>query len=147
MGMLKEFKDFIVKGNAFDLAVGIVIGAAFGAVVNSLVADVIMPPLGAAMGGVDFADKGIVLVDAVAKDQPHPVTGIKMLKDAPPVVLAYGKFINALIALLVQGFAIFMVVKVINRLRRQEATAPSAPPAAPEDVLLLREIRDALSRR
>ncbi len=148
MGLISEFRDFIIKGNAIDLAVGIIIGAAFGAVVNSLVADVIMPPIGAAMGGIDFADKSITLVNAVPKGTKHPVTGIEAAADIKPVVLAYGKFLNACIALLIQGFAIFMVVKVINSARKRfEKQKDAAPPAAPEDVLLLREIRDSLKAR
>jgi len=149
MGLISEFRDFIIKGNAIDLAVGIIIGAAFGAVVNSLVTDVIMPPIGAAMGGIDFAEKGLVLVNAVPKGAKHPITGIEVATDIKPVVLAYGKFLNAMIALVIQGFAIFLVVKAVNsarkRFERQKDIGP--PPAAPEDVLLLREIRDALMAR
>lgn len=147
MGLIGEFKEFIVKGNAIDLAVGIILGAAFGAVVTSLVTDVIMPPIGAAMGGIDFADKGIELVKFVPKGEKHPVTGLEVIKDTPAVVLAYGKFINALIALLIQGFAVFMLVKAINVLRRKPEPAPATPPAPPEDVKLLTEIRDLLSKR
>jgi large conductance mechanosensitive channel len=146
MGLIGEFRDFIVKGNAIDLAVGIIIGAAFGAVVNSLVADVIMPPIGALMGGIDFSNLGVELVKAVPAGAEHPITGLtnETGKELAPVVLRYGKFINALIALLIQGFAIFMVVKGINKLRKP---APAAAPAGPpEDVLLLREIRDSLKR-
>ena len=142
MGLVSEFRDFIIKGNAIDLAVGIIIGAAFGAMVNSLVADVIMPPMGYVMGGADFADKKFILL---ADGATHPITG-KVLKE---VSINYGKFVNALIALLVQGFAIFIVVKMINTARkkfeRQKDVTP--PPAAPEDVLLLREIRDSLKVR
>ena len=147
MGLIGEFKEFIVKGNAIDLAVGIILGAAFVAVVNSLVTDVIMPPIGAAMGGIDFADKGITLVDAVPKGQKHPVTGFEVIKDTPAVVLAYGKFINAVIALLIQGFAIFMLVKLVNKLRRKPEPTPDVPPAPPEDVKLLTEIRDLLAKQ
>lgn len=149
MGLISEFRDFIIKGNAIDLAVGIIIGAAFGAVVNSLVTDVIMPPIGAAMGGIDFADKGFTLVKPLKAGEPHPVTGIVLAADTKPVILAYGKFLNACIALLIQGFAIFMVVKMINsarkRFEKQKDAGP--PPPAPEDVLLLREIRDSLKAR
>ncbi len=146
MGLIGEFRDFIVKGNAIDLAVGIIIGAAFGAVVNSLVTDVIMPPIGALMGGIDFSNLGVELVAAVPVGAEHPITGLtnETGKVLDPVVLKYGKFINALIALLIQGFAIFLVVKGINKMRKP-APAPAAP-ATPEDVLLLREIRDSLKR-
>jgi large conductance mechanosensitive channel len=151
MGLLKEFRDFIIKGNAFDLAVGIIIGAAFGAMVNSLVTDVIMPPIGAAMGGIDFADKSVTLVHEVKAGEKHPLTGIVAAKDIKPVVLAYGKFINAIIALLIQGFAIFLVVKVINtarkRFEQQKEVEAAAPPVPPADVQLLTEIRDLLKNR
>lgn len=147
MGLISEFRDFIVKGNAIDLAVGIIIGAAFGAVVTSLVTDVIMPPIGAVLGGVDFSKLGIEIVKPVAKGEAHPVTGLVVDKDIPAVVIGYGKFINAVIALLIQGFAVFMIVKTINRLKRAPAPAPvGPPPPTPEDVLLLREIRDSLKK-
>ncbi len=144
MGLIKEFKEFIVKGNAIDLAVGLIIGAAFGAVVNSLVNDVIMPPVGALMGGIDFSSLSYTVMDGVKAGQTHPVTQLVVEKDVAPVVIGYGKFINALIALLIQGFAIFMVVKAINRLKRKADEAPAAPPA---DIALLSEIRDLLKRR
>ncbi len=151
MGLIKEFRDFIIKGNAIDLAVGIIIGAAFGAVVNSLVNDVIMPPIGAAMGGIDFADKGVQLVAAVPKGEKHPITGLAVANDVKPVILAYGKFINAIIALIIQGFAIFMVVKLINtarkRFERQKEVEAAAPPVPPADVVLLTEIRDLLKSK
>lgn len=124
---IKEFRDFIVKGNALDLAVGIIIGAAFGAVVTSLVSDVLMPPLGYVMGGVDFADKGIQLAPEIKKGEIHPIWRTPAPKDLKPVILAYGKFINAMISLIIQGFAIFLVVKGINRLRRQPAPVPADP--------------------
>jgi large conductance mechanosensitive channel len=145
MSLLKEFKEFIVKGNALDLAVGLIMGAAFGAVVTSLVNDVIMPPIGAAMGGVDFSNMSYKLVEEVKAGEKHPVTGLEVAKDIAPVVLSYGKFINACIALLIQGFAIFMIVKMINKMKRtsEEAPAPAAPPA---DIQLLSEIRDLLKK-
>jgi large conductance mechanosensitive channel len=148
MGLISEFKEFIVKGNAIDLAVGIIIGAAFGAVVTSLVNDIIMPPIGVAMGGVDFSQLSIKLADAVPPGE-KTVTGITNTSDKaiPAVVLSYGKFINALIALLIQGFAVFMIVKLINKMKRKEAVAPSAPPPPTKDQVLLTEIRDLLSRR
>lgn len=148
MGLIAEFKTFIVKGNAIDLAVGIIIGAAFGGVVKSLVDDVMMPPIGALMGGVDFSKLAITLKQAV------PVGGTMMNGMTnntgaviPPVVIGYGKFINALIALLIQGFAIFMIVKAINKLKRKEAVAPSTPPAPGPEEVLLTEIRDLLARK
>jgi len=147
MKLLSEFKEFIVKGNALDLAVGVIIGAAFGAVITSLVTDVLMPPLGFAMGGVDFADKAIQLAPALKKGEPHPLTGIQMTKDTPAVLISYGKLINALIALIIQGFAIFMVVRFINKTRRKPIPVPEVAPAPPADVQLLTEIRDLLKTR
>lgn len=134
MGVASEFKEFIAKGNVVDLAVGVVIGAAFGKIVNTLVEKVIMPPVGMLIGGVDFARLGIVLKEATVD-----AAG----KEVPAVMLAYGEFINALIQFVIIAFAIFLVVKAINRMR-----APAeAPPAGPtEEVVLLREIRDALRR-
>ena len=146
MGFIQEFKEFILKGNMIDLAVGLVLGAAFGAVVSSLVSDVIMPPIGAAMGGIDFADMGKELVPAVAAGTEHPVTGIEVAKDIEPVVLKYGLFINACIALLVQGLAIFVVIKIINSMKRKDEAAPKEEPT-PADIQLLTEIRDSLKAR
>ena len=134
MGMASEFKEFITKGNVADLAVGVVIGAAFGRIVTTLVDKVIMPPIGLFIGGVDFAKLGIVL-----KEASVDAAG----KEVPAVVLAYGEFINALIQFLIIGFAIFLVVKPINRMRKPVDVAPAGPS---EDVLLLREIRDSLKR-
>ena len=134
MGMASEFREFIAKGNVVDLAVGVVIGAAFGKIVTALVDKVIMPPIGMLIGGVDFSRLGIVL-----KEASVDAAG----KEIPAVVLAYGEFVNALIQFVIIAFAIFLVVKAVNRLRRPEAAAPAA---TPEDVLLLREIRDALKR-
>lgn len=142
MGLLNEFKAFIIKGNAIDMAVGIIIGAAFGMVVKSLVDNVMMPPLGYLLGGIDFASYAYQLAPAVKAGETHPITQMVAAKDIPAVVISYGVFINALIALLIQGFAIFLVVKGINSLKRSEpAPAPAAPPA---DVVLLTEIRDLL---
>ncbi|MCA9243450.1 MAG: large-conductance mechanosensitive channel protein MscL [Phycisphaerales bacterium] len=133
MGLIKEFKDFAIKGNAVDMAVGIVIGAAFTGVVNSLVADVMMPPLGMVTGGVDFADKLFVLQ---AKTDARP-----------EVALTYGKFINTIINFVIVAFALFMVVKAMNTLKRKEEAAPAAPAEPPQDVKLLTEIRDLLKTR
>lgn len=143
MGLVKEFREFIIKGNAIDLAVGLIVGAAFGAVVNSLVTDVIMPPIGALLGGIDFSSLSYTILDGVKAGDAHPVTQLVVEKDVPPVVISYGKFINALIALLIQGFAVFLVVKGINKLKRKADEAPAAPPA---DITLLTEIRDLLKR-
>ncbi|HNV79966.1 MAG TPA: large-conductance mechanosensitive channel protein MscL [Thermomonas sp.] len=134
MGMMTEFKEFAMRGNVIDLAVGVVIGAAFGKIVTALVDKVIMPPLGLLIGGVDFSKMAIVLKDATVD-----AAG----KDVPAVVLAYGEFINALVQFVIVAFAIFLVVKAINRMHKKPEEAPAA---TPEDVLLLREIRDSLKK-
>lgn len=134
MGMMAEFKEFAMRGNVIDLAVGVVIGAAFGKIVTALVDKVIMPPLGLLIGGVDFAKLGIVLKEATVD-----AAG----KEVPAVVLAYGEFINAIVQFVIVAFAIFLVVKAINRLHKKPAEAPAA---TPEDILLLREIRDTLRK-
>ena len=137
MGMITEFKEFAMRGNVVDLAVGVVIGAAFGKIVTALVDKVIMPPIGLLIGGVDFSKLGIVL-----KEASVDAAGAEV----PAVVLAYGEFINAVIQFIIVAFAIFLVVKFINRLRRKQAEAPAPQkPAEPsEEVKLLREIRDSL---
>ena len=134
MGMMSEFKEFAMRGNVIDLAVGVVIGAAFGKIVTALVDKVIMPPIGLLIGGVDFSKLSIVLKEATVDAAGQEV---------PAVVLAYGEFFNALIQFIIIAFAIFLVVKAINRMRKP---AEEAPAATPEDVLLLREIRDSLKK-
>jgi large conductance mechanosensitive channel len=132
MKMIQEFKAFAVRGNVVDMAVGIIIGAAFGKVVSSVVGDVIMPPLGLMIGGVDFSDLAITLKDAVG--------------DKPAVVLAYGKFIQSIFDFSIVALAVFLLVKGINRLKRQEAEAPTLPPAPGKEEQLLTEIRDLLKK-
>ena len=132
MGVLSEFKAFAVKGNVVDMAVGIIIGAAFGKIVSSFVGDVVMPPLGLLIGGVDFSDLAITLKAAEG--------------NTPAVVLAYGKFIQTTVDFIIVAFAIFMGVKAINRLKREEAVAPSAPPVPTKEEQLLSEIRDLLKK-
>ena len=133
--MWKDFKAFIMRGNVVDLAVGVVIGAAFGAIVTSLVKDVIMPPIGYITGGVDFSDKKIVLKEA---DPAH-----KVLETS----LHYGNFINAIIQFLIIAFCIFIVVKAINSLKKQEEPPPPAPDPEPtKEEILLTEIRDLLAK-
>lgn len=134
MGLIKEFKEFAIKGNVMDLAVGVIIGAAFGKIVSSLVDDIIMPPIGYFMSGVDFAKMKILLR---AADEPNKVS---------EVAIRYGNFINILIQFLIVAFCVFLIVKVINRIRRQEQQAPSVPPAPTREEMLLTEIRDALTR-
>lgn len=130
MSLIKEFKAFAVKGNVVDLAVGIIIGAAFGKIVSSFVGDIIMPPLGLLIGGINFTDLAITL---------RPAEGA-----SPAVVLAYGKFIQTIVDFVIVAFAIFIGVKAINRLKREEAKAPTLPPAPSKEELLLGEIRDIL---
>lgn len=132
MGMLKEFKEFAVKGNVVDMAVGIIIGVAFGKIVSSFVADVVMPPLGVLIGGVDFSDLAVTL--KAAEEGVEAVT------------LKYGAFIQTVIDFIIVAFAIFIAVKVINRLKRKEEAAPAAPPEPSNEEKLLTEIRDLLKK-
>lgn len=140
---LKEFQEFIIKGNAFDLAVGVIIGVAFSGIVTSLVNDVLMPPIGFILGGVDFSNYFADLTSFFG--YAEPITSADEAQKAGHAVIAYGKFINALINLIIVGFVIFMLVKQISRFRRKEET-PDVPPAPPEDVKLLTEIRDLLAK-
>ena len=133
MSMLNEFKAFAIRGNVVDIAVGIIIGAAFGKIVSSAVADVVMPPLGMIVGGMDFSDLAITLKDA---------TGV-----APAVLLGYGKFFQALLDFTIVAFAVFLLVKGINALKKKEAAEPSLPPAPSPEEKLLAEIRDLLKQR
>ena len=133
MGVISEFKAFAVKGNVIDMAVGIIVGAAFGKIVTSFVGDVIMPPIGLLIGGVDFSDLVVTLKAAQG--------------DAPAVVLAYGKFIQAIIDFVIVAFAIFLGVKAVNRMKREEAAAPTLPPVPTKEEVLLGEIRDLLKAR
>ncbi|NCS99030.1 large-conductance mechanosensitive channel protein MscL [Candidatus Parcubacteria bacterium] len=134
MKIINEFKEFAIKGNMTDMAVGIIIGGAFGKIVTSLVNDVIMPPIGIMTGSVDFADKAIVLKNAT--------------ESATAVTLNYGVFINNLIDFFIVAFVIFIVIKQINRLRRREEEAPEEKKVAPipQDIKLLTEIRDSLRK-
>ncbi len=136
--MLREFKEFAVRGNVVDMAVGIIIGGAFGTIVQSLVNDVLMPPIGLLMGGVDFSDIFLLLKGE------GPYATLAEATAAGAVTLNIGVFVNNVISFLIVAFAVFLLVKGINRLRRQQAAAPTEPTAPPEEILLLREIRDAL---
>ncbi len=131
MGMVQEFKEFAMRGNVVDLAVGVVIGGAFGKIVSSVVADVIMPPIGLMMGGVDFSDLKVVLKDAVG--------------EVPAVTLNYGSFIQTCVDFLIVAFAIFMLIKALNSMQRKKEEVPAAPP--PPQEVLLTEIRDLLKSR
>ncbi len=132
MGMMKEFKAFAMKGNVLDMAIGIVIGAAFGKIIGSLVTDVIMPPVGMMIGAVDFSTLSFVLKEA---------TDV-----AEAITVNYGTFINTVIEFLIIAFAIFMVIKGINSAKKKEEEEPAAPPKPSEEVVLLQEIRDALKK-
>ncbi len=133
MSMIKEFKAFAVKGNVVDMAVGIIIGAAFGKIVTALVSGVIMPPIGLMLGGVDFSDLQFVLKEAVG--------------EAPAVVIGYGAFIQTLVDFTIIAVAIFMLVKGINSLKKKEEAAPKVPPAPSAEEKLLAEIRDLLKAK
>jgi large conductance mechanosensitive channel len=130
MSIVKEFKEFAMKGNVVDLAVAVIIGAAFGKIVGSFVNDILMPPLGVLLGGLDFKDLKFIMVDAVA--------------DKPAVTLNYGMFVQTVIDFIIIAFAIFMMIKAINMAKKKEVEAPSAPPAIPAEEALLTEIRDLL---
>jgi len=141
MGMLQEFKEFAVKGNAMDLAVGVIIGGAFGKIVDSIVGDLIMPLVSRVVGKLDFSNLLFVL-----GDNPNNLVALADLKKAGIPVFAYGSFLTILVNFVILAFIIFMMIKQMNRLRTPEAAAPEAAPATPEDVMLLREIRDSLKR-
>ncbi|OQW56687.1 MAG: large-conductance mechanosensitive channel [Proteobacteria bacterium HN_bin10] len=137
--MLKEFRDFAMKGNVVDLAVGVIIGAAFGTIVSSLVDDMIMPIVGAVTGGLDFSNYFLPLSNAVT------ATTLEAAREQG-AVFAYGKFITAVLKFIIVAWVLFMVIKAMNKMKKAEAAAPAAPPAPPEDIVLLREIRDALKK-
>jgi len=142
MSFTKEFKDFISRGNVVDMAVGIIIGAAFGKIVSSFVTDVLMPPIGVLIGGMDFTGLKIILAQAQL-DEAGAV-----IKEA--VSLNYGNFIQTTIDFLIIAFAIFLMIKAMNRMQRKQAEAPPAPPAPPaptKEEILLEEIRDLLSKK
>jgi len=134
MAIIKEFKEFAMRGNVVDLAVGVIIGAAFGKIVSSLVNDIIMPPIGYLLGGIDFSDKKITLVQADAA------------KKVAEVAIRYGTFINSIIDFLIVAFCIFLVIKGINSVKKKEEEAPAAAPAPSNEEVLLAEIRDLLAK-
>ena len=142
MSMVQEFKEFAVKGNVIDLAVGVIIGGAFGKIVSSLVEDVIMPIVGAIFGKMDFSNLFITLGTV----PEGTVATLAAMKEAGVPVLAYGNFITVAINFLILAFIIFMMIKQVNRLKREEPAAAPAPEVTPEDVVLLREIRDSLRK-
>ena len=139
MAMMKEFKEFAMKGNVVDLAVGVIIGGAFGKIVDSLVQDVIMPPIGRIFGGLDFANYYLPL-----NGQATTLTLVEAKKAG--AVLAYGNFLTILLNFIILAFIIFQMVRLMNKARRSEPVAPAPAPATPEDIVLLREIRDSLQQ-
>lgn len=144
MGVMQEFREFAIKGNVVDLAVGVIIGGAFGKIVDSVVSDLIMPVVGLVFGKLDFSNLFLVL----GQVPPGTAMTLDALKKAGVPVFAYGNFITVAVNFLILAFIIFMMVKQINRLKREApAPAPAAPPPTPEDIVLLREIRDSLNRR
>ena len=132
MSMMKEFKEFAMKGNVVDMAVGIIIGAAFGKIIASFVGDVLMPPIGMMLGGMDFSTMAYTLKEAVG--------------ETPAVTIGYGKFIQALVDFLIVAFAIFMAVKAMNNMKKKEEAAPAAPPEPTKEEVLLTDIRDLLKK-
>jgi large conductance mechanosensitive channel len=142
MGMMQEFKEFALKGNVMDLAVGVIIGGAFGKIVTSLVDDMIMPVVGRLFGGLDFSNYFVPLAEVPA----GTAQTLAAVKEAGVPVLAYGSFLTVLLNFLIMAFIIFQMVKTMNRMKRAEPAAPAAPAAPPEDIVLLREIRDALRK-
>ncbi|MDO4789402.1 MAG: large-conductance mechanosensitive channel protein MscL [Porphyromonas sp.] len=137
MGLIKEFKEFAIKGNVVDMAVGIIIGGAFGKIVSSLVNDIIMPPIGKLLGGVNFTDLKAVISEAVME-------GDKVITEE--VAIRYGSFIQTVVDFLIIAIAIFLMIKGMNSLRKKEEPAPAEAPAPPADIQLLTEIRDLLRK-
>ncbi len=139
MGMMQEFKEFAIRGNVVDMAVGVIIGGAFGKIVDSLVKDVIMPPIGLITGGVDFSQLYINLGSTTFES-------LAAAEKAGAPLIKYGVFFNSMINFTIIAFVIFMLIKGINRMKREEAPAPAEAPPTPEDILLLRQIRDSLNK-
>lgn len=138
MSLIKEFKEFAVKGNVVDLAVAVIIGGAFGKIVSSFVNDIVMPPIGVLLGGVDFKDLSLTIRDAYTSEAGEEIAA---------VVLSYGNFIQNVVDFLIIAFVIFMAIKGINSMKKKEEVAPAAPPAPPKSEVLLEEIRDLLKKK
>lgn len=144
MGFIKEFRNFVMRGNVIDLAVGIIIGVAFGKIVSSLVNDVIMPPIGMLLGGVNFTDFKITIKEAI----PATIDAVgNVIPEVTAVTLNYGTFIQVVIDFLIIGMVIFMLVKGINKLKKKEEAPPAEPPAPSNEEILLAEIRDLLKNK
>lgn len=142
--MLKEFREFAVKGNVLDMAVGIIIGAAFGTVVKSLVSDVIMPPIGLLLGGVDFSNLFVTVSEGTSAG---PYETLAAAQEAGAVTINYGVFINEIVSFTIVAFAVFMLVRSFNSMKRKEEEAPAAPPEPSKEEVLLTEIRDVLKAK
>jgi large conductance mechanosensitive channel len=139
MSMMQEFKEFAMRGNVVDMAVGVIIGGAFGKIVDSLVKDVMMPIVGKVMGGVDFKQLYINLGS-------QSFDTLEAAEKAGAPLIKYGAFINTIVDFVIVAFVIFMAIKAMNKMKREKPAAPAVPPAPPEDILLLREIRDSLRK-
>lgn len=137
MGLVKEFREFAMRGNVIDIAVGIIIGVAFGRIVSSLVADIIMPPIGLLIGGVDFSELKIILKQGSVDNMGNVIEAVS---------INYGAFIQSTIDFIIIAFAIFMVIKVMNSLKKKEEAKPAEPPIPPKEEVLLTEIRDLLKK-
>ena len=144
MSFMSEFKEFALKGNVMDLAVGVIIGGAFGKIVDSIVKDLIMPVVGRVLGGLDFSNYFVMLASPPA-DYHGPMTYEALTKAGVPL-FAYGNFLTILVNFIILAFIIFLMISQINKLKREAPPAPAAPAATPEDIVLLREIRDSLKR-
>jgi large conductance mechanosensitive channel len=142
--MLKEFREFALKGNVLDMAVGIIIGGAFGTIIQSLVKDVLMPPIGLLLGGIDFSN---IFLTLKAGNPAGPYANLAAAQEAGAVSLNVGLFINAVISFLIVAWAVFMLVKAFNTAKRKEAAAPATPPELPRQEVLLAEIRDLLKAK
>jgi large conductance mechanosensitive channel len=142
--MLKEFRDFAMKGNVLDMAVGIIIGGAFGTIIQSLVKDVLMPPIGLLLGGIDFSN---IFLTLKAGNPAGPYANLAAAQSAGAVSINVGLFINAVISFLIVAWAVFMLVKAFNTAKKKEAAAPAAPPEPPRQEVLLAEIRDLLKSK
>ncbi|MCB1802093.1 MAG: large conductance mechanosensitive channel protein MscL [Gammaproteobacteria bacterium] len=143
MAIMEEFKKFAMRGNVVDMAVGIIIGGAFGTIVKSLVDDVIMPPIGLLLGGVDFTDLFLTLKEGTTAG---PYASLAAAQEAGAVTLNAGLFVNSVISFIIVAFAVFMLIKGMNNLQKKEEKKEEAPAEPPEDIVLLREIRDSLKK-
>ena len=146
MSIIKEFREFALKGSVVDLAVGVIIGAAFGTIVSSLVDDIIMPPIGMMMAGIDFSALKVVLKEGVAAVAANPATGAAAVPAAPEVAINYGKFLNAAIKFVIVAWVLFLVIKGMNTMKRKEEAKPPPVAETPADIKLLTEIRDLLKK-